>query len=448
VNAALHNFLTLDFPAILTASAAAISCALLGTFLLLRRQSLMGDAISHSVLPGIVGAFLLTGTRDPLVMFAGAACAGVLSAALVELVRRAARLDPGAAMGVVFPVLFALGVLMLERGGARRVDLDADCVLYGELSRIIWSPARGVDLFSRAALQSLPRELFSAATVALLVAVIVTVLYKELRLASFDPALATSLGFNATAINLVMMVLTAAAVVVSFEAVGSILVIAMLICPPATARLLTDRLSVQLWLATGIAILTVVGGYSAALFLPGLWGSSQALSASGMIASLSGLLLVVAIIGSPKGGILITRVRQLSLAVQVAQEDTLAALYREEETPGRRIVVPRPHPVVAFLAMRGLRNHRLVTPSGTPALTQDGRTRAIAVLRSHRLWETFLVQEAGLRPDHVHEPAMVLEHLTQRGHRLAPPSAAPTDPHDRPIPGEQTPHSDQEINES
>ena len=435
----LHTFLTLDLPAILTAGFAAISCALLGNFLLLRRQSLMGDAISHSVLPGIVGAFLLTGTRDPLVMFAGAAIAGVISAALVELVRRAARLDPGAAMGVVFPVLFALGVLMLERGGARRVDLDADCVLYGELSRIIWSPQRGVDLFSSAALHALPRELFSAAAVATIVAAFVALLFKELRLASFDTALASSLGFHATGINLIMMVLTAAAVVVSFEAVGSILVIAMLICPPATARLLTDRLSRQIWLSVLVATLTVVGGYIASIFVPALWGSSQALSASGMIATVSGLLLFAAILGSPKGGVIVSRTRQLSLAIQVAQEDILAGLYRQEETPGRQITFPRPNAFVSYLALRGLRRSGQLNRGRSPTLTSSGRVHAATVLRSHRLWESFLVREAGLRPDHVHEPAMVLEHLTHDGQRLAPPSPTPTDPHDRPIPDESKP---------
>jgi manganese/zinc/iron transport system permease protein len=438
LNPGLHTFLTLDLPAILTAGFAAISCALLGNFLLLRRQSLMGDAISHSVLPGIVVAFLLTGTRDPLIMFAGAAIAGVISAALVEIVRRAARLDPGAAMGVVFPVLFALGVLMLERGGARRVDLDADCVLYGELSRIIWSPSRGLDLFSLDALGSLPRELFSAAAVASVVTASVALFFKELRLASFDPALATSLGFHATGINLIMMVLTAAAVVVSFEAVGSILVIAMLICPPATARLLTDRLSVQVWLSVLVAILTVVGGYIASIFVPALWGSTQAISGSGMIASMSGVLLLAAIVGSPKGGVIVSRMRQFSLAVQVAREDILANLYREEETPGRSIAIPRPSPIVGFIARRGLCRDGQTQDSTASTLTPSGRAQAAIVLRSHRLWESFLVREAGMRPDHVHDPAMVLEHLTHDGQRLAPPSPVSNDPHDRPIPRDTT----------
>ncbi|MDX2117666.1 MAG: metal ABC transporter permease [Planctomycetota bacterium] len=429
----LQNFLTLDLPALLTAMFAGVSCALLGTFLLLRRQSLMGDAISHSVLPGIVAAFLLTGSRDPLVMFGGAALAGVVSAGLVELVRRAARLEAGAAMGVVFPVLFALGVLLLERGGARSVDLDADCVLYGELSRIIWSPPSGVALGSSASLAALPRELYSAGIVSLVASVFVALLFKELRLVSFDAALATSLGFRASVLNLLMLILTAAAVVVSFEAVGSILVVALLICPAASARLFTDRLSRQLWLSLGFAVLTVLAGYAAAVWFPLTWGSSSALSASGMIAAMSGVGLGIAIIVSPKGGVVLTRWRRFELAVRVAREDMLARLYREEETPGRTLVIPTPSRIVAAAARRDLRRLGMVEGS-PPRLTAGGRTEAQTIVRSHRLWETYLVHEVGLRPDHVHDPALVLEHLRKSGQPIAPSTSTPVDPHDRPIP--------------
>jgi len=434
VTPSTHTFLTLDLPALLTATFAAIACALLGSFLLLRRQSLLGDAISHSVLPGIVAAFLLSGSRDPLVMFIGAAVAGVVAAGLVEVVRRAARLEPGAAMGVVFPVLFALGVLLLEQGGARSVDLDADCVLYGELSRIIWSPPAGVALGSPASLSSLPRELSSAAVVAALSILFVVVLFKELRLASFDPALATSLGFSAGTLHVLLLVLTAAAVVVSFEAVGSILVIAMLICPAASARLFTDRLSRQLWLAALFAIACVVGGYIGAVWLPMAWGSRAALSASGMIAAASGVLLALAIIVSPKGGVIMSRSRRFSLAVRVASEDLLARLYREQETPGRTLDIPTPSALVAAAARRSLRRAGLIDAGPRLALTTAGRVQAAKIVRSHRLWETYLVREAGLRPDHVHAQALVLEHLRRDGRPLAPDATTATDPHDRPIP--------------
>src|SRR5690606_25426099 len=134
----LHNLVSLDFPAALTAAFAAMACALLGNFLLLRRLSLMGDSISHSVLPGIVLAFLFTGSRLTWPVFLGAAIAGICSVFLVELVHRLGRLETGAAMGVVFSIFFAAGVLLIEQAAARNIDLDADCLLHGQLETIFW----------------------------------------------------------------------------------------------------------------------------------------------------------------------------------------------------------------------------------------------------------------------------------------------------------------------
>src|SRR3546814_19522935 len=133
------EFLQLDFPAVATATLAAVCCALLGNFLVLRRQSLMGDAISHAVLPGIVVGFVVAGTRSPLPMIVGATAAAVLAAVLIELVRRLGRIEAGASMGVVFTVMFAFGVLLLEQAAARSVDLDADCVLYGSSESCVFT---------------------------------------------------------------------------------------------------------------------------------------------------------------------------------------------------------------------------------------------------------------------------------------------------------------------
>ncbi|MCR9077165.1 MAG: metal ABC transporter permease, partial [bacterium] len=128
----------LDLFPLLAATLAAVSCGLLGNFLLLRKQSLMGDAISHSVLPGLVIAFLIASTRSPLVMLTGATIAGVLTVVLIEFVKRFGRVEPGAAMGVVFSILFAVGVLLIEQAAVRHVDLDADCVLHGQLETLVW----------------------------------------------------------------------------------------------------------------------------------------------------------------------------------------------------------------------------------------------------------------------------------------------------------------------
>jgi len=135
------HLLQVDLPAAAAALFAALACALLGNFLVLRRQSLMSDAISHSLLPGVVLAFMVSGARTSGAMFLGAAIAAVVTVALVQFVRRRARLESGAAMGVVFSIMFAAGVVLIEQGPARNVDLDADCVLYGQLEHIMWLAA-------------------------------------------------------------------------------------------------------------------------------------------------------------------------------------------------------------------------------------------------------------------------------------------------------------------
>jgi len=277
----------LDLFPLTAALLAAISCGLLGNFLVLRRLSLMGDAISHSVLPGLVIAFLLTSSRAPMVMFIGAVCAGIATVVLVELVKRLGRVEPGAAMGVVFSVLFAFGVLLLESSAVRSIDLDAECVLHGQLETLVWyaAPQTFGDLLNPSTLEAVPPQVVTLSIMALLSIGFVVMFFKELRVAAFDPALATTLGFNATGLHLALMLFVAAATVASFEAVGSILVIAMLICPAATARLLTDRLSTQIILSGIIGVGSSALGYALASWGPGVVGLENSLSASGMIPS-------------------------------------------------------------------------------------------------------------------------------------------------------------------
>jgi manganese/zinc/iron transport system permease protein len=286
------HFLQVDLPAMLAAVFAACACALLGNFLVLRRQSLMSDAISHAVLPGIVLAFIVVGTRATFPMFAGAALAAFVAVVMIALVKRYARLESGAAMGVVFSIMFAGGVVLIEQSGARNVDLDADCVLYGQLEHILWlAPTSLASLGDWSVWRQMPRQVTTLAGALALVAVAVAAFWKELKITSFDPQLATALGFPAARIDLGVMILVGLVSVAAFEAVGSILVIAMFICPAAAARALTERLATQVWLSLAFALAAAIGGYLLAAFGPGWLGSSASLSASGMIATLSGVIL-------------------------------------------------------------------------------------------------------------------------------------------------------------
>lgn len=320
-----QQFLQIDLPALAAALFASLSCALVGSFLVLRRQSLLGDAISHAVLPGIVLGFVLSGSRSSLPILAGALAAALVAGALIEAVRRLGRIEPGAAMGVVFTSMFALGVVMIEQAAARSVDLDADCVLYGQLEDVLWlAPTGWASLLDPAVWAELPREVSTLACVFAFVSAAVIAFYKELRITSFDPGLATTLGIPAGLFHFGLVGLAAVVAIASFEAVGSILVVALLVCPAAAARLLTDRLSAQLWVSLLLAATAAVLGYAAAAFGP-LWlGGGESLNAAGMIAVAAGLLLGLAVLLGPRHGILGRRIARRAASTRAPQPEIAA----------------------------------------------------------------------------------------------------------------------------
>lgn len=295
------EFVQLSLVPILIGTLAAIACALPGNFLLLRRQALVGDAISHVVLPGIVAAFLLTGTISTWPMMIGAAGAAIVAVLLIEAVRRIGRIEPGAAMGVVFTTLFAAGVLLLERSDTSAVHLDVEHALYGNLESLVWFDAVGwASLLDPAALQGLPPELTRMAVTALLIAVLFALFRRPLTLATFDEGFAATIGVPVRALSFGLVVTAAIAAVAAFDAVGSIIVIAMFICPPATARLLTDDLNRQIAWSLLAAVLSAVLGYVLAGYGP-LWiGFPASVSAAGMIATVSGVLLALAALFGPR----------------------------------------------------------------------------------------------------------------------------------------------------
>ena len=295
------DFVALSLPPMVIGTLAAIACALPGNFLLLRRQALIGDAMAHVALPGIVVAFLLTGTVAALPMLAGAAGAALVAILLIEGIRRAGRVEPGAAMGVVFTTLFAAGVLLLEQSDTAGVHLDVEHALYGNLESLIWLDATGwASLADPAALAGLPPELGRMAGACALVALAVALFWRPLALASFDEGFAASLGLPVRAIGLFVAALAALAAVAAFDAVGSIIVIAMFICPPAAARRMTDRLPAQVGWSLVFATVSALAGYVLAGYGP-LWlGFPASVSAAGMIATVSGVILGLAAIAAPR----------------------------------------------------------------------------------------------------------------------------------------------------
>ncbi|HVV98969.1 MAG TPA: metal ABC transporter permease [Planctomycetaceae bacterium] len=416
---------------VLIASLANVSCALLGCHLVLRRMSLLGDTISHAVLPGIVVAALLTGRIAGLPILAGAAVIGLMTVVLLRLLQGKGQVPEDAGMGVLFTSFFSLGVILLTQF-AGNVDLDTECVLYGE----ILSVPQDVVLIGG---QEIPRALLSLGPVFVLTVGFVTLFWKELKLLAFDPALTEALGFSPTMLHYVFMGMVSVVVVASFEAVGSILVIAMLIVPAATAQLLTDRLKLMLgWAAAG-GVLAAVLGYAGALY----WNTS----AAGMMAVAAGVQFVLALVFGPYG-MLARGVRGLRFRLRILREDVLAAVYRAEEVqgPNTGLSLAECAEIVHggrlfWLTMPWLlRKNSFEMRQGRLTLTDQGRRRAQSLVRSHRLWEAYLQQHFEMPLDHLHYAASRAEHYI--GPRLQEELAAelatpPRDPHGREIPPAQ-----------
>ena len=290
------NWDSLDTWTVVIGGLSAVAAALPGCFLVLRRMSMMGDAISHAILPGIAMGFLLTHTRITVVMFFGAACAGLLTAAFTQCISKYGKVDRGAAMGIVFTTLFAIGLILI-RQSAQHVELDPGCVLYGSLEYSV------IDMLQIGAIE-LPRAAVSIGSVMCINILVITFLYKELAISTFDPALATTLGISSVLMHYILMVVVAVTTVAAFEALGSIIVIAMLVVPPATALLLTKRLSSMLTLSAVIGMLSAFLGHLGAVAIPPAFGF-QATVSSGMMAVAAGALFCCAWFFSPSQGLLV-----------------------------------------------------------------------------------------------------------------------------------------------
>lgn len=429
---------------------ASMACAVLGVFLVLRRMSMMGDALSHAVLPGLAAAFLITADRTGVAMLLGAAIVGIGTALLTQLVHSYGRVEEGAAMGVVFTVLFALGLVLIVVA-AHGTDLDPDCVLHGYIETValdhVALPAALAPLLG----PSIPRAALTTGTLLLVNLLFIGLLYKELKLCTFDAPLATALGFSSQLLHYLLMTLVAMTTVVAFEAVGSILVIAMLIVPAATARLLTDRLSVMLVLSMALGAAAALLGHAGAITLPSWLGFGDfSTSTSGMMGVAAGALFVVALFCAPRQGLLTRAWHQTRLTLRVAREDVIGRLYRlEENSPGTvvalrqlRGTVQSPS-LILRLAVRGLRREGLVRlGDGQLLLTAAGQEAARELVRSHRLWETYLDQHVWGPADHGHDSAEQLEHVTDPAlqRRLAASLGHPdTDPHGKSIPTQPNP---------
>lgn len=284
-----------DLYIILTATLVSASCALLGSFLILRKMAMVGDAISHAVLPGIVIAFLLSGSRDSITMLLGAGVIGIFTTFLIEFFHKKARLQTDASIGVTFTWLFAIGVVMISLF-AGKVDLDQDCVLYGEIAYVpldvIITPD-GTNIG--------PKALYVSGIILIVNVLFVLLFYRKLFLTTFDPAYAQAIGISTALWHYALMGAVSMTTVASFESVGAILVVALLIAPAATAYLLTDNFKIMLLLSCIIGAVASITGYYLAVWLDG--------SIAGAIATMSGVIFGFVLIFSPTYGLFFRKIK-------------------------------------------------------------------------------------------------------------------------------------------
>jgi manganese/zinc/iron transport system permease protein len=279
---------------ILTGIMVASACSIVGCFLVLRKMAMIGDAISHSVLPGIVIAFLISGSRDSVVMMLGAAAIGLLTVFLIQMFHQSG-VQADASIGVVFTALFAVGIVLISLY-ARNIDLDLDCVLYGEIAYVPWNT---IELFG---MNIGPKAVWMVGLALALNVLAIGLFYKQFKVCSFDPGLAVALGIPAAFFHYLLMGLVSLTTVASFESVGAILVVGMLVVPPLTAYLLTEKLSGMIVYSVGIGAISSIAGYYLAKWL-------DASIAASMI-TVAGAFLFLAFLFSPTHGLVLRKWRQ------------------------------------------------------------------------------------------------------------------------------------------
>ena len=280
----------------------AIACAIPGVFLVLRKMALISDAISHSILPGIVIGFFLTHDLNSPWLILLAAITGIITVLLVEAIQKTGLVKEDTAIGLVFPASFSLGVLLIAKN-ANDVHLDIDAVLLGELAfapfdRFVWL---GTDLG--------PKSLWVMGGILLVIVLLLLLFYKELKVSTFDAGLSAAMGLAPALMHYGLMSVSSVTIVGAFEAVGAILVVALMIAPAATAYLLTSNLKKMLWLSIGFGSFAAIGGYWLANLLDA--------SISGAITTVLAILFLLVYLFAPKKGWIAVRYRQKQQQIEV-----------------------------------------------------------------------------------------------------------------------------------
>ncbi|MBD3890741.1 metal ABC transporter permease [Olleya marilimosa] len=348
----------------LIASLVAIACAIPGTFLVLRKMAMISDAISHSILPGIVVGFFITQDLNSPLLIVLAALTGVITVVLVEYIQKTGLVKEDTAIGLVFPALFSIGVILIAKN-ANDVHLDVDAVLVGELAlapfdRLIVS---GVDIG--------PKSLWIIGIILLITITLLIAFFKELKVSTFDKGLAASLGFSPAIIHYGLMTVSSVTTVGAFDAVGAILVVALMIAPAATSYLLTTNLKKMLALAMFFGIFSAISGYWLAHLLDA--------SIAGSITTMLGLIFLAVYLFAPSKGVIAVMYREKQQRTEVSLLTFLLHLKNHNEVEERHVNHLREH--INWQKVRAktvlelaLKNNMIVVNNDIVSLTKKGDT--------------------------------------------------------------------------
>jgi manganese/zinc/iron transport system permease protein len=403
-------------------------CGLLGSFIVVRKMALFGDAISHAVLPGVALGFLWSMSKDPVAILIGATLSGLAGSLLVGAIRRTTRIKQDAALGIVLASFFAIGLCLIRiiqnnEGASKITGLKS--YLFGDVAVL--------DRY----------DVITMGVVVILTVILFGLLYRPFLAISFDRQFAVSIGFPVRILEALFQMFLAFAIVISLQAVGVVLVSAMLITPAATAYLLVDRMHRMLWIAMGVGMLSAVIGVFLSFLGSNLpTGPFMVLSASS--------IFTMAYLFSPKYGRFTKWLRYRARVKKVREENSLKSIYkvlesRGLESSGNRVLMKdlSSHRKMSIAGLvkeiKNMQRSGLVKLKGdNVSLTDDGFDKARSVVRNHRLWELYLTNEANYAADHVHDDAEKVEHflseeeVSELESYLDYPQE---DPHGKPIPG-------------
>ncbi|WNJ18853.1 iron chelate uptake ABC transporter family permease subunit [Pontibacter sp. G13] len=374
-----------------TSAMVGITCGVLGCFIFLKNMSLIGDALSHAILPGVVGGFMVSGGASLVGLFTGSVLAGLIAAVLITWIQRNVQTREDAAIGIVFTSMFAIGIMGISWLTRQEgVHLDMRDFLFGNVLGISDS------------------DIWMTLCIMLFTLVAIGVFFRYFFITTFHPVMSQAMGISAGTMHYFLMLLISLAVVASLQSVGVILVVAMLITPASTAFLLTKRLSIMLVISAIVGLASTTIGFLVAVIYETTPGPAMTVVAS--------LFFLLAVLLSPSKGLLWRSLRRKRAQNRVLQEDILKHAVSLAEHGNLELKALKQAVGASELSFqRGLnalkRKQEIISKSGKISLTSKGTKIGYDLIRAHRLWEAYLVKEVGLSSDQIHNPAEDVEHI-------------------------------------